>query len=52
MQTKFMHISKWLKEAYGKKLYTGWFRGTLEQTRSHVAYSEHDIRQLVEVLQR
>ena len=52
MQAKFMHINKWLKEAYGKKLYTGWFRGTQELKRPHEAYSEPDIRQLVEVLRR
>ena len=28
IKTKFMHISKWVKEAYGKKVFTGWFKGS------------------------
>ena len=50
MNTKFMHISKWLKEAYGKKFHTSWFAGAAEQTRPHKAYAEPDILQLVEAL--
>ena len=50
MKTKFRHINKWLKEAYGKKFHTGWFIGTTEQTRPHEAYAEPDILQLVAAL--
>ena len=50
MNTKFMHINKWLKEAYGKKFYASWFSGTREKTRSHDAYAEPDVTELVEVL--
>ena len=50
MKTKFMHIQKWLKEAYGKKLFVNWFSGAVEQTRPHQAYAEPDIKQLVEKL--
>ena len=28
MQSKFNHIRKWLKEAYGKNFHTSWFKGT------------------------
>ena len=50
MKTKFMHIQKWWKEAYGKKLFVAWFPGEVEQTRPHQAYAEPDIKQLVEEL--
>ena len=50
MKTKFMHIKKWLKEAYDKKVYAGWFDGTVELVRPHEAYSEIDLKELVKEL--
>ena len=50
MKTKFMHIKKWLKEAYDKKVYAGWFDGATELVRPHEAYSEPDIKELVKEL--